>query len=93
MFFVYTIKLLKGLLWHIFLLYFEKHMTFSKACGSRVVHQLLNKTMHKPSAKVSKRDPASSLKKGGPETTALLAFLNIHPCSQLHKKERTGFIL
>ena len=43
LFFVYTLKLLKGPLWHIFLLYFEKHMTFSKACGSRVVHQLLNK--------------------------------------------------
>ena len=31
--------------------------------------------------------------KKGPETTALFAFLNIHPCSQQHKKERTGFIL
>jgi len=44
---VYTLKLLKGRLWHIFLLYFEKHMTFSRNCGSRVVHQLLNKTMKK----------------------------------------------
>jgi len=59
-------------------------MTCSRACGSRVVHQLSNKTMQKLSGKVSKR---------GPETTALFAFLNIHPCSQLHTKERTDFIL
>ena len=63
------------------LLCFEKHMTCSRACGSRVVHQLLNKTMQKLSAKVSKRGHATSLKKGGPETTALFAFPNIHPCS------------
>jgi len=68
-------------------------MTFSRACGSRVVHQLLNKTMQKLSGNVSKRGLATSLKKGGPETTALFAFPNIHPCSQLHTKERTGFIL
>jgi len=47
LFFVYTLKLLKGRLWPIFLLCFEKHMTCSRACGSRVVHQLLNKTMQK----------------------------------------------
>jgi len=41
--FVYTLKLLKDPSWHIFLLCFEKHMTCSKACGSRVVHQLSNK--------------------------------------------------
>ena len=75
------------------LLYFEKHMTCSRACGSRVVHQLLNKTMQNLSAKVSKRGTATSLKKRGPETTALFASPNIHSCSQLHKKERTGFIL
>ena len=40
LFFVYTLKLLKGPRWHISLLYFEKHMTCSGACGSRVVHQL-----------------------------------------------------
>jgi len=68
-------------------------MTFSRACGSRVVHQLLNKAMQKLSAKVSKRGSATSLKEGGPETTALFAFPDIHPCSQLHTKERTGFIL
>jgi len=68
-------------------------MTFSRACGSRVVHQVLNKTMQKLSTKVSKRGPAISLRKGGPETTALFALPNIHPCSQLHTKERTGFIL
>jgi len=67
-------------------------MTFSRACGSRVIHQLLNKTMQKLSAKVSKRGPATSLKKGGPETTALFVFPDIHPCSQLHTKERTDFI-
>jgi len=67
-------------------------MTYSSACGSRVVHQLLNKTMQKLNAKVSKRGPATSLKKGNPETTALFAFPNIHPCSQLHtKKELASF--
>jgi len=50
--------------------------------------------MQKLSAKVSKSGPATSLKKGGPETTAgLFAFPNIHPCSHLPTKERTGFIL
>ena len=63
-FFVYTLKLLNTLV-H-FVLYFEKHMTYSKACGSRVVLQLFNKTMQKLSAKVSKRGPATSLTKGGP---------------------------
>jgi len=69
LFFVYTLKLLKGPLiffFALFLLYFEKHMTCSGACGSRVVHQLLNKSMQKLSAKFSKRGPAISLKKGGP---------------------------
>jgi len=93
LFFVYTLKLLKGPLWHIFLLYFEKRMTFSRACGARVVHQLLNKIMQKLSAEVSTMGPATSLKKRDPETTALFAFPNIHPCSQLRTKERTGFIL
>ena len=67
LFFVYTLELLKGPLWHIFLLYFEKHMTFSRACGSRVVHQLLNKTMQKLSAKVSKRATQHLWKKGAPK--------------------------
>jgi len=40
--------------------------------------------MQKLSWKVSKR---------GPETTAFFVFANIHPCSQLHTKERTGFVL
>ena len=94
LFFIYTLKLLKGPgLWRLFLLYFEKQMTFSRACGSRVVHQLLNKTMQKLSAKVSKRGPTTSLKKGGSEMTALFAFPNIHSCSQLHAKKRTGFNL
>jgi len=93
LFFVYTLKLLKGPLWHISLFYFEKNMTFARACGFRVVQQLLNKTMQKLSAKVSKRGSATSLKEGGPERTALFTFPNIHPCSQLHKKEKTGFIL
>jgi len=48
--------------------------------------------MQKLSAKVSKRGPATSLKKGSPETTALFASPNIHLCSQLHTKEWTGFI-
>jgi len=91
--FVYTLKLLKGPFSHIFLLYFEKHVTCSRACGSRVVHQLLNKTMQKLSGKVAKRGPAISLKKRGPETITLFAFPNMQPCSQLHTKERTGFII
>jgi len=41
LFFVYTLKLLKGPLWHIFLLCFEKRMTCSRTCGA--VHQRLNK--------------------------------------------------
>ena len=93
LFFVYTLKSLKGLLWHMFLLYFDKHMTCSRACGPRVVHLLLNKTMQKLSVQVSKRGPATSLKKGGPHTTAWFASPNIHPCSRLHTKERIGFIL
>jgi len=60
---------------------------------SRVVHHLLNKTMQKLWAKVLKRGPATSLKKGGPKTTASFASPNILPCSRLHTKERTGFIL
>jgi len=68
-------------------------MTCSRACGSRVVHQLLNKTMQKLSMKVLRWGPSTTLKKGGSETTALFAFPNIYPCSQLHTKERTGFIL
>jgi len=93
LFFCLHIKVVKGPLWHIFLLYFEKHMTCSRACGSRVVHLLINKTMQKLSAKVSKRDLATPLKKGGPETIASFASPNNHPCSRLHTKEKTGFIL
>jgi len=89
----YTLKLFKGSLRHTFLLYFEKHMTFSRACGSRVVHQLLNKTMQKTKCESLKEGPRNISEKRGPETTGLLAFPNIHPCSQLHTKERTGFIL
>ena len=70
------------------LLCFEKHMTCS-----RVVYQLLDKTMEIVSAKVSKRDHATSLKKKGDRDNSLVRLPNIHPCSQLHTKERTGFIL
>ena len=56
------IKLLKGPHWHIFLFYFENHMTYSRACGSRVAHQLLNKTMQKLCAKVSE---AVAILRGG----------------------------
>jgi len=70
LFFVYTLKLKAPLIFcfifALFLLYFEKHMTCYGACGSRVVHQLLNKSMQKLNAKFSKRGPAISLKKGGP---------------------------
>jgi len=47
--------------------------------------------MQNLSAKVSKRGPATSLKKGGADTTALFAFSNIHPCTQLHTKELASF--
>jgi len=67
-------------------------MTCSRACGSRVVHQLLNKTMQKLSGKL-KEGPRYIFEKRGSEATALFAFPNIYPCSQLHAKERTGFIL
>jgi len=67
-------------------------MTCSRACDSRVVHQLSDKAVQKLSAKVSKRGSATSLKNGDPETTALFAFPIIHPCSQ-YTKERTSFIL
>jgi len=66
LFSVYTLNLLKGPLWHIFLRCFEKHMTCSRACGSRVVHQLSNITMQKLSAKASKRGPRHLWKKGAP---------------------------
>jgi len=41
--------------------------------------------MQKLSAKVSE-GPRDISEKGGPETTPLFAFPNIHPCSQLHTK-------
>jgi len=68
LFFVHTLKLLKGplIFFALFVLYFEKHMTCYGACGSRVDHQLLNKSMQNLSAQFSKRGPAISLKKGGP---------------------------
>ena len=92
LFFVYTIKLLKGSLWHIFLIYFEKRMTFSKACGSRVVHQLLNKTMQKLSVQVSKRSPATSLKKGAPRRQLCSPSLIFTPAlNYIKKKELASF--
>jgi len=93
LFFAYILKLFKGPLRHRFLLYFEKHATFSRACGSRVVHQLKQNNA-KISAKVSKRGPATCLKNGAPRR---------QPCSPspistpalnyTQKKERTVFIL
>jgi len=66
------IKVGKGPLCPIFLLCFEHHMTCSRACDSRVVHQLLNKTVQKLSAKASKRGPATSLKIGDPRDDSLV---------------------
>jgi len=71
LFFVYTSKLLKGPLWHTFLLYFEKHMTCSRACGSRVVHQLLNRTMQKLMRK-SPWGPRDISEKRGPRDDSLV---------------------
>ena len=91
LFFVYTLKFLKSPLWHIFLLYFEKHMTFSTACGSKVVHQLLNKTMQKLSAKV-KRGPATSLKKGAPRRQPCSSSLISTPAlNYIQQKELASF--
>jgi len=70
LFFVYTLKLLKGPLWHIFLLYFEKHMTCSRACGSRVVHQLSNKTKTKRES--LKEGPRDTSENRGPRNDRLV---------------------
>jgi len=92
LFFVYTLKLQKGPFWHIFLLYFEKHMTFSITCGSRVVHQLLNKTMQKLSAKVLKRGPATSLKKGAPRRQPCsLSLISTPAFNYIQKEELASF--
>jgi len=67
-------------------------MTCSRACDSRVVHQLLNKTMQKLSAKVSKRGPATSLKKKGPEATPRSPPLISTPAlDYIQKKELDSF--
>jgi len=90
LFFVYTLKLLKGPLWHIFLLYFEKHIF--RACGSRVVHQLLKKIMQKLRAKVSKRGPATSLKKRAPRRQPCSPFQISTPAlNYIQKKELVSF--
>jgi len=92
LFFVYTSKLLKGPLWHTFLLYFEKHMTCSRACGSRVVHQLLNRTMQKLMRKSPWRVPRHLWKKGAPRRQPCSPFLISTPgLNYIQKKELASF--
>jgi len=69
--FVNTLKLLKGPLWYICLLCFEKHMTCSRGCSSRVVHQLSNKTMQKLRAKASE-GPRDISEKRGPRDDSIV---------------------
>jgi len=67
-------------------------MTFSITCGSRVVHQLLNKTMQKLSAKVLKRGPATSLKKGAPRRQPCsLSLISTPAFNYIQKEELASF--
>ena len=87
LFFVYTLKLLKAPLWHIFLLCFEKHMTCFRACGSRVVHQLLNKTMPNISAQSQRGAPRHLWKRGAPRRAPRSPPLISTPALDYVKKE------
>jgi len=91
LFFVYTLKLLKGLLWHIFLLYFEK--TYLQSLRLQSGSSAFKENNAKTKGESLKEGPRDISEKEGSETTALFAFPDIHPCPQLHTKERTGFIL
>ena len=88
------IKVVKGLtLAHIFALFWKTYDLLQSVrlqSGSSAFKHNNAKTK----CESLKEGPATSLKKGGPGTTALLAFPNIHLCSQLHSlQKRTGFIL
>ena len=86
------IKVVKGTPLAHFLLYFKKHMTCSRACGSRVVHQLLNKTMQKLSAKVSKRVPRHLWKKGAPRRQPCSpSAISTPALNYIQKKELASF--
>jgi len=91
--FVYTLKLLKGPLSHIFCFILKNIWLTPELAAPEWFISFLNKTIQKKQYESLKEGPGEIFQKGGPETTALFAFPNIHPCSQLHTKERTGFIL
>ena len=87
LFFIYTLKLLKGPLWHIFLLYFEKHMT---CC--RVVHQLLNKAMRNAKLSAQRGAPRDLWKKGIPRRPPRSPTLVSTPAlDYIPKKELASF--
>jgi len=69
--FVNTLKLLKGPLWYICLRCFEKHMTCSGGCSSRVVYQLSNKARQKLRAKASE-GPRDISEKRGPRDDSIV---------------------
>jgi len=47
-------------------------MTYSRACGSRVVHQLLNKTIQKKTVRKSQRGARRNLSKRGPRDNSFV---------------------
>jgi len=74
------------------LLYFEKHMTCSRACGSRVVHQLLNRTTQKLMRKSPWGAPRHLWKKGAPRRQPCSPFLISTPAlNYIQKKELPSF--
>jgi len=92
LFFVYTLKLLKGPFGTIFALFWKTYNLFQSLqlqSGSSAIKQNNAKTK----CKSLKEGPHNIFDKRRSETTASFASLNIHPCSRLHTKERTGFIL
>ena len=86
------IKLVKGPPFAHFLLYFEKHMAYSRACGSRVFHQLLNKTMQKNKCESLKEGHSDIFEKGGPRRQPCSPSLISTPAlSYIQKKELASF--
>ena len=93
LFFAYTLKLVKGSLRRMFLLYFEKHMTWSRACGSRVFHQLSNKTIQKLSAQDSERGARDTAEKRGSRDDRLvhLPLISTTVLDNIQRKELASF--
>ena len=85
------IKVVKGPpLAHIFALFWKTYLQSLRLQSGSSAFKENNAKTKGASLKEGPRDISE---KEGFETTALFAFPNIHPCSQLHTKERTGFIL